>query len=189
MSKRTLLKSKIRSTYLINRNEIPLKQKYLWDLSIFNRLIQLDSYINANTIHIYVSISQKNEVDTTHIIHHALSNGKKVVVPKMIKSGLLKHIAIKSTNELNENHLGIFEPEDGDEVEIRDLNLILVPMVAGDREKNRLGYGKGYYDRFLAKSNAYKIGLLYDLQLYPEQLPVKSYDIPLDLLLTESEQI
>lgn len=189
MSNRSHIKSELRSVYLKKREEIHFKQKNSWDLSIFNRLINLNSFINANTIHLYVSISEKNEVDTTQIIHHALLNGKKVVVPKVVNDGLLEHLAIESTNDLKQNRWGIFEPEGGEEVEIRDLNIIIVPMVAGDRHRNRLGYGMGFYDRFLEKSNAYKIGLLYDLQIHPELLPVESFDIPLDLLLTQSEEI
>lgn len=182
-------KSNIRSIYLRKREQIPDIDKNSWDLSIFNRLIKLESYIKAKTIHLYVSISEKNEVDTTRIIQYSLLNRKRVVVPKVINGGELDHFEINSTKKLKQNQWGIPEPEDGKKVEIQDLNLIIVPMVAGDRHRNRLGYGKGYYDRFLAQSNAFKIGLLFDLQIHPEELPVDSYDIPLDLLLTESEQI
>lgn len=189
MSNKSHIKSDIRAVYLRKREVIPQKQKRSWDLLIFNQLIQLDSYINAKTIHLYVSNSDKNEVDTSQIMHHSLLTDKKVVVPKVVEDNQLKHIEIESTNNFEQNRWGIPEPVDGEEVSIQELNLIIVPMVAGDRQRNRLGYGKGYYDRFLEKSNATKIGLLYDLQIHPEELPVEKFDIPLDLLLTQSEQI
>lgn len=183
------LKSEIRSIYLKKRGQISVNQKKAWDSSIFNQLINLNSYIIAETIHIYVANSEKNEVDTTQTIHYSLLNGKKVVIPKVVDEGLLKHYEIKSTSNLSRNQWGILEPEDGNEFNTQDLDLIIVPIVAGDRQRNRLGYGKGFYDRFLEKSNAIKVGLLYDLQIHPEKLPVESFDIPLDLLLSQSEQI
>lgn len=189
MSNRTHSKSELRSVYLRKRETIPSIQKKSWDLSIYNQLIKLNSYVSAKTVHIYVSNSEKNEVDTFQIIHHSFMSGQKVVVPKVIDDAQMKHIEIKSINNLKQNRWGIPEPEDGEEVNIQELNVIIVPMVAGDRQKNRLGYGKGFYDRFLAKSDAYKIGLLFDLQIHPEELPVDIFDIPLDLLLTQSEQI
>lgn len=189
MMKQGQHKSEIRSNILSKRYQIRHRDKSSWDLSIFNQLINLNSYINAETIHIYVSNSENNEVDTTQIIQHSLLNGKKVVIPKVVNDGLLEHFEIKSTNNLKKNQWGILEPISGEEVDIEELNMIIVPMVAGDRQRNRLGYGKGFYDRFLVKSNAFKIGLLYDLQIHGEELPVESFDIPLDLLLTQSGQI
>jgi 5-formyltetrahydrofolate cyclo-ligase len=62
-------------------------------------------------------------------------------------------------------------------------------MVAGDRNKNRIGYGAGYYDRFLKNCTATKMGLLFDCQLYDHTLPVEYFDIPLDVLITESQRI
>ena len=189
MSNRSYFKKKLRSEYLKKRTQVSKRHKNKWDLSIFNRLITLKSYIDAKTVHVYISNSEKNEVDTFQLIHHAHLNEKKVVVPKVVGDGLLKHFEIKSTEDLKSNRWGIPEPRDGEEVKVRDLDLIIVPMVSGDRNRNRLGYGKGFYDRFLAESNAFKIGLLYELQLHPEDLPSETFDIPLDLLLTESEQI
>tara|TARA_R100001143_G_scaffold63591_1_gene72991 strand:+ start:14941 stop:15510 length:570 start_codon:yes stop_codon:yes gene_type:complete len=189
MSNKSHIKSDIRAVYLRKRDGIPQIKKQSWDLIIFNQLIQLNSYINAKTIHLYISNNDRNEVDTSQIIDHSFLTDKKIVVPKVIEDNQLKHIEIKSTNHWEQNQWGIPEPVDGEEVNIREMDLIIVPMVAGDRQRNRLGYGKGYYDRFLEKSNAYKIGLLYDLQIHPEELPVENFDIPLDLLLTQSEQI
>ena len=189
MIDRSYLKNQLRSEYLSKRARISNSLKHSWDLSIFDQLINQASYIKANTIHVYVSNSEKKEVDTIQLIDHALSKGKKISVPKVVGDGLLKHFEIKSTKNLVPNRWGILEPKDGEEVKVRDLELIIVPMVSGDRNRNRLGYGKGFYDRFLAESNAFKLGLLYELQLHPEDLPAETFDIPLDLLLTESEQI
>lgn len=185
----TPYKNEIRSDYLSKRKQIRHRDKNNWDLSIFNQLINLNIYSNAKTIHLYVSNSEINEVDTIQIIHHSLLNGKKVVVPRVVNDSLLEHLEIKTTRNLKKNRWGILEPENGEEVDIDDFNVIIVPMVAGDKQRNRIGYGKGFYDRFLVKSSAFKIGLLYDLQIHTEELPVETFDIPLDLLLTQSGQI
>jgi len=182
-------KSDIRSFYLRKREQIPTDQKDLWDQSIFNRFIQLNSYINAEVIHVYVSIDGKNEVDTFQIINHSLRIGKKVVVPKIANDGLLEHFEINSIADLKRNNWGILEPERGREVNTQALDIIIVPMVAGDRGRNRLGYGKGFYDRFLSNTDAFKVGLLFDIQIYPDLLPIESFDVQLDQLLTQSELI
>lgn len=189
MSKVEIAKNDIRSQYLKRRKEIPFKQKKGWDLMISDRLFRHKWYINAKMVHLYVSIAEQNEVDTRQIIQFSLNNGKRVVVPRIKENHTLEHIEIQSFVDLKPNSLGIPEPEKGREVQIYDIDLIIIPMVAGDKNRNRLGYGKGYYDRFLKDSNAKKIGLLYNLQVYPDLLPVESFDVPLDLLLTESQQI
>ena len=189
MSQVSKNKQEIRSQYLSRRNRISSEQKKRWDILISDQLYRLSSYINANTVHMYVSIREQNEVDTREIIQHSLKNGKRVVVPRMSVNNTLEHFEIQSTAELKPNSLGIDEPVTRKAVKIHDIDLIIIPMVAGDMNRNRLGYGKGYYDRFLKNTDAIKIGLLYNLQIYPECLPVESFDIPLDLLLTESQLI
>jgi len=189
MSKVQKNKSDLRSFYLRKREQIPTDQKDIWDQSIFNRFIQLNSYINAEVIHVYVSIDKKNEVDTFQTINHSLRKGKKVVVPKIANDGLLEHFEINTTADLKRNNWGILEPEGGREVNTQELDIIIVPMVAGDRGRNRLGYGKGFYDRFLSTTDAFKVGLLFDIQIYPDLLPVESFDVQLDLLLTQTELI
>jgi 5-formyltetrahydrofolate cyclo-ligase len=107
----------------------------------------------------------------------------------MIGEGKLSHIRLDSLKDLRKNSLGVPEPVGGRKFSVDDLDLVIVPMVAGDRKKNRIGYGAGYYDRFLTNCSAPKVGLLFDCQLYDDTLPVESFDIPLDILITESERI
>lgn len=115
--------------------------------------------------------------------------GKQVVVPKIMGDGKLEHFEINSLDELRENSLGVPEPLAGKKIFVDNLDLIVVPMVAGDRFKNRIGYGAGYYDRFLQNCPAPKIGLLFDCQLFDGTLPVEEFDIPLDILITESQRV
>jgi 5-formyltetrahydrofolate cyclo-ligase len=118
-----------------------------------------------------------------------MKHGKEVVVPKMKRSGKLSHFRIDSLDQLTENKWGVAEPR-GDKVNLvrpDRIDMVIVPMVSGDMHKNRLGYGKGYYDRFLEGVNAVKAGILFDVQLYQNELPTDSFDVKLDFLITESK--
>ena len=156
---------------------------------IFERIVRLMEYQKANTVHVYASMNSRNEVDTFQLIEHALSNQKKVIVPVMKSGGILEHSEINSVNELKENDWGVPEPGKIHPRNPENFDMVLVPMVAGDLNKNRMGYGKGYYDRFLAKVECSKIGLLFEAQISEEILPVGEYDVQMDKLVTETRVI
>jgi 5-formyltetrahydrofolate cyclo-ligase len=156
---------------------------------IRNGVIETAEFRRSKTIHTYISMPHKKEVDTVGLIEYMLEAGKNVVVPKMVGDGELNHIHLRSLDQLERNAWGVQEPRSGRGVSVQEPDLILVPMVAGDWKKNRLGYGKGYYDRFLSESNAVKMGLLYEIQLSKVKIPVEPFDISLDILVTEKRRI
>ncbi|MCC5906540.1 MAG: 5-formyltetrahydrofolate cyclo-ligase [Balneolaceae bacterium] len=182
-------KSRLRKQFLAIRKN--LSETYVQEQSrvIFDKLKRLGAFTKAEWIHCYVSISKNHEVSTHDFIRECIRLNKKVAVPKMSGSGTLKHFQITSFDQLKENEWGVPEPESGKEVSPEKFSLIVVPMVAGDRQRNRLGYGKGYYDRFLVQSNALKTGVLFNCQLHNDQLPVEPFDVDLDVLFTEYEKI
>jgi len=182
-------KDEIRKKYLKIREQLSDDFVKSASEAIEQKILQSPEYQKADVVHSFVSIIENNEVLTQSLIQKSIQNGKTVVVPKMNKDGDLKHIRIESFKDLIPNSWNVPEPKKGDEVADSALDLILVPMVAGDRFKNRIGYGKGYYDRFLQKCTCTKIGLLFSVQLSPEKLPVESFDVPLDILFTENERI
>lgn len=182
-------KEELRSHFLKKRNALSGTIANEKSQRIINRVLKTKEFQLANIIHSYASIQKKREVDTIRFLETCLQMNKQVVVPKMKEGGRLNHFAIDSLDDLSENSLGIPEPVNGREIPVGDLDLVIVPMVAGDRSKNRIGYGAGYYDRFLQSCSAPKIGLLFDCQLYDNTLPVENFDIPLDILITESERI
>ncbi|MEX2600590.1 MAG: 5-formyltetrahydrofolate cyclo-ligase [Balneolaceae bacterium] len=140
----------------------------------------------AKRIHCYLPIPGRGEVDITTLVASLLGPEKKVIVPRISASGQeLNHYLLEEMAALKPNSWGIPEPVGGKQVSASYPDLILVPVVAADREKNRIGYGKGYYDRFLAQTDAKKIGLLYRECLLAEELPTEPFDIPLDLLVTD----
>lgn len=156
---------------------------------IIDKLKQEIEYRNAETIHCYVSMNDRREVDTRKLIKEMLSSGKKVVVPVTnFQEGTLSHILLSSYDKLEANKWGVPEPADGKEVLPEELELVIVPMVAGDESCNRIGYGEGFYDRFLDQVTCSKIGLIFERNVV-EKVPVEDFDVPLDKIVTESRVI
>jgi 5-formyltetrahydrofolate cyclo-ligase len=182
------LKSLLRKEFLNRRQSLTRDEVLEKSSSILKQLSGLKSFRDAGTVHCYISMNERNEVFTEEIIEMCFSLNKKVVVPKMVRESRLEHYYIEQGETLLPNAWGVPEPEPVPDKKagLTDIDLILIPMVAADREKNRLGYGKGFYDRFLSKCDAVKTGLLFDVQLSDKALPVEEHDVKLDLLITES---
>lgn len=182
-------KQRLRSRYLEIRRQINPEQAEYLSNAIRTHLQSLSEYINAHTIHTYISMNHRNEVDTRKLISEAMLTGKDIVAPKMKEQSKLDHIKLKDLSEIKKNSWGIPEPTGKKEADLSNIDLVIVPMLSGDFKKNRLGYGKGYYDRFLKKIEAVKIGILFDIQFYEGTLPVNRYDVALDILITENKII
>ena len=178
-------KNSLRKFYQQRRIQLSETQLVSFNVAIFDKVVSLKEFKEAETIHIYASMSERNEVDTFSIMDYALSKKKKVIVPVMKEAGKLKHCEIDSTKSLKKNSWGVPEPVNQELLDEVNPDVIFVPMVAGDLQKNRLGYGKGYYDRFLAATKSVKAGLLFETQLSKKPIPVDYYDVPLDILITE----
>ncbi len=147
------------------------------------RLEDLENYpefIKAKTVFCYVSA--KGEVGTHTLIKELLKE-KEVVVPKCIdKEGNMIGVKITSFNELREGFFGILEPENWVEFPKGRIDFAIVPAIAFDEEGYRLGYGKGYYDRFLSDINPYKLGVCAK-DFYLPSLPHDELDVKMDSVL------
>jgi 5-formyltetrahydrofolate cyclo-ligase len=158
---------------------------------ISDKVFSLNAIKEASVVLTYYSIN--NEVNTHEIIEKLTFMNKKVALPicRPDKTDLAISI-ISSTTELKPGSFGIMEP-DPDNLSLvkpEEIDIVLVPGIAFDRRGNRIGYGKGYYDRFLQvfKPSQLKIGLCFDFQLFDE-LPSDSNDVPVDCIITESSVI
>lgn len=153
---------------------------------IFLNLKKLRIFNDARVIHTYVS-SKKNEVDTIEIIDYLLSQGKRVIVPVIDKERkILQHSELNSLLELERSTFRILEPRQIRNVNIKEIEIVLVPAVAVDKTGNRVGLGGGYYDRFLRQINCPKIALVYDFQVVDE-IEVLPNDSPVDFIVTETK--
>ncbi len=159
---------------------------------IFKHLISTEYYNKAQAIMVYIDF--RNEVSTEELIKHSIMENKKVIIPISIvetKELLLSQLYNYDT-ELTKGSYGILEPkkEFVRKVSPQIIDLVLIPGVCFDRRGYRIGYGGGYYDRFLCnlRNNVAKIALAFDLQLV-EKVPYDTHDIPVDHIITENDII
>lgn len=180
-------KKVLRNKILEIRDSLNNNEKELMDNKIFNELINTDLYKRSINIFIYISFS--NEINTRNIIEKAFKDKKNVFIPKVYKDDkLMKAIKLNSIDELKKNSMGILEPiDDSNYIEKENIDLIVVPGVVFDKECNRIGYGGGYYDRYLKdiKSKKNKIALAYDLQIV-DKIESEVHDIKVDYIITNT---
>ncbi len=137
-------------------------------------------YKNAKTIYGYLPYNQ--EVRTTQMLAHALADGKRVAVPK-VYGDTMKFILLSDLTQVAKGYAGIPEPIADGPVAADPTALVLMPGLAFDPEGHRLGYGGGFYDKFLAAEPDHPtLALCYDFQMLPH-LDTESYDIPVDRVL------
>lgn len=136
-------------------------------------------YHSAKALYAYISYNQ--EVCTEAIIRRALADGKRVAVPKVFGQEM-RFILLDENSRIALGYKGIPEPVSGKLAQEKDA-LVLMPGLAFDREGHRMGYGGGFYDRFLAAEPHPTIALCYDFQLLPD-LPTQAHDIPVDAVLS-----
>ncbi len=184
-----LQKEELRQTLLERRKSISGPDYYGASADIIEELKEQREYQNAETIHCYVSINKRREVETRALIKEMLFKGKKVVVPITdFENGILDHIQLRSFDDLKENKWGVLEPNGGEQVSLDEMELVIVPMVGADEQCNRIGYGKGFYDRFLKEVSCPKIGLIFEQNVI-EEIPVEEFDVPMDKIITEERII
>jgi len=155
---------------------------------IKKKLFCLKEFKDAETILFY--ISYKSEVFTHQMIKEAFKD-KRVVVPISNKKNYSLTLSeLKSWDDLEIGSYNIPEPKKVhiNEISIENIGLIIVPGVAFDKRGNRLGHGKGYYDRLLNKTNAKKIGLAFEFQL-KDEIPIDKHDENVDIIITEKRII
>lgn len=180
-------KKDLRKIILNKRNSIDNNTKEEMDRELFNKLINLDLYKEAKNIFIYLSFG--SEIDTKPIIDRALEEGKEVYIPKVYKINKeMKAIRLNTFEDLEKNSMGILEPKDDfNFIDKEKIDLIIVPGAVFDFKGNRIGYGGGYYDRFLSniKDKRNKIVLAYNLQIV-DNIEAEEHDIKVDYIITNS---
>lgn len=183
-------KKRRRQQFLQKRSALTDAEHRKASTRIIHTLLDRPEYQQSRVIHCYVSMNDRREVDTHALIKRMLQEGKKVVVPKMNpQAKTMTHIHLTEFDRLEENDWGILEPRSGAEVMEKDLDMVVVPMAGGDTDKNRIGYGGGFYDRFLSSLEASTIGLTYDCCIDPDGVPVEDHDVSLQKIITEKRVI
>lgn len=179
-------KKNIRERYLKLRNQLSDEEVTSYSQKIFSNIYKDKSFENAQCVGTFVGFQK--EVQTVLAIQDMLSMKKKVVVPKiMTENREIEFYQIDSIDKLKPGVWGILEPILGKAqyVSAKDIDLMIVPAIAFDQSGYRVGYGGGYYDRYLSKGSLiYTIGVAYDFQLI-EKVPREGYDVPVKKIITE----
>ena len=217
-------KSELRKRILKERDSLSPKHRQVWDKQILERLIRYDEENPCEAYLCYVNF--RSEVSTREWIHRCLENGKAVFVPKVLKAGEMEFYRIFRLEDLHAGCLGILEPEVLEEnsfpfwiaeMQERDtrgqerkpdspaggdfLIRMIMPGAVFDKKKNRIGYGGGFYDRWLAKweekretlengrsGRLEKIGIAYQMQIV-EEIAAEPFDQRADLVVTEESDL
>ena len=180
-------KSSLRSNYLTARRRIDPATKAALDARIRGRLEGFEIYVGAELVLAYVSYG--NEVDTRFVIESALASGKRVAVPRVSPhKHKMDFFEISGMGDLAEGFKGILEPKRGllSPLGTEDLlgSVCLVPGLVFDSAGHRIGYGGGYYDRFLPLiPDTYKIGVCFPFQMITS-IPAEEHDIKMDEIIT-----
>lgn len=191
-----MTKDEIRKQTLIKRDGLTAEEIKEKSRAIFEKLIDIKEYKEADNILVYASM--RSEVITDDIILDSLSQGKRVFCPKVTDrdAGEMKFIRIYSLEDLKEGYFGIPEPGLDEDSEIaygsdRDMEesvLAVIPGVAFDKSLNRIGYSGGFYDRFLAgRSDLKTVALGFECQICDTVLPAEPFDIKPDMIISEEE--
>lgn len=182
-------KKEIRKEFLKKRNTLTEEEGKKYSKLVESQLLSLESYKKADTILIYASYQK--EVSTYGIIEHALQNNKRVFCPKVFQPGRMEFYEIFSLEDVVCGYKNIPEPKgETSAFSLSDNNnkntLIIMPLVGFDVCKNRLGYGGGFYDRYLHRfSTMERVGLAFECQKYEHKIPTEETDIKPHYIITE----
>lgn len=179
------MKNQLKESILEKRNSLSKGEIVEKSGQIKNNLFNLEQYKKSKTVMFFVSFN--SEVNTHSMIRDALKN-KTVVVPKVEHHEIEPSVIIDLDN-LVPAKFGIPEPIDLMKITYKNIGLVLVPGIVFDKECHRIGYGFGYYDKFLAKvPKAIKIGLAFNFQVV-DKIPREMHDVPVDMIVTEKRVI
>ncbi len=186
------LKKELRHEVLYKRDQLTADDITAKSKAITAKFLELEEFQKAGVIMFF--IAYRNEVDTRPLIEKSLSLGKTVVVPRTLKDTkeLIPSRLIDWEKDLAPGAYGIKEPlpERTRPVEPKEIDLLLIPGVAFDLSGNRLGYGGGYYDRFVGnlRPGTPSFAVAFELQVVDE-VPVKEWDHRIDALITEKRVV
>lgn len=177
-------KKLLRKSYKKLRENLSEDNIEAMSLEIANQALKLPIW-DKTYYHIFLPISHKKEVNTEYIMHILQGKDKSIVISKAdFQTGEMDHYLLQENTILKMSKYGILEPEAGIEIPPENIDVVFVPLLAFDEKGNRIGYGKGFYDRFLEKCS--KDTLFVGLSFFePEpKIAIESTDIPLHFCIT-----
>ncbi|MFW6272605.1 MAG: 5-formyltetrahydrofolate cyclo-ligase [bacterium] len=180
MDKKQLRNIKKKQRDLLDKNLVVNNSKKIIDI-----ILGLDLFKKSKYVLSYMPF--RNEVDVS-LLMNKVSADKKIVLPKIIDDDIILKEFDNDLRNLKKNKYGILEPENGTEINPKRIEIAIIPGIVFDKKANRIGFGKGYYDRVLKAMDCLKLGVCYDFQLVDDFSDVVlEHDIKMDMVITEKE--
>ena len=157
-----MTKKDLRKIYMQKRSTLTPEERAAMSQKITDELIAMEALWQFKTFHIFLTIKKLNEIDTAPLIAFMQKKNRQIVVPRMNpQTKNIDSVLLTNGTVLETNAWGIDEPKGGKIISPDKIDVVFVPLLACDYRGNRIGYGGGYYDRFLAqcKPDVLKIGL------------------------------
>ncbi|MDQ2085011.1 5-formyltetrahydrofolate cyclo-ligase [Herbivorax sp. ANBcel31] len=187
-------KKEIRKKILDLRKKLLKEQVLKKSKAITQKIITLNQFLESKNIMVYMNFSK--EVSTKLLIEKCFEKNKRVLLPlanlKSEKSKLEVYEVTDIENQVGKSKYGILEPkkELTQRIDAKEIDMVVVPGVVFDENRNRIGYGAGCYDSFLreTRKECYKTGIAFELQIC-YHIPIEEHDVPLDMIVTEKRII
>lgn len=180
-----MTKAELRKTYRKHRNSLSDTEIDNFSLTIANQLLKLPIW-DYSFYHIFLTIEEQKEINTDYILNILSGKDKNIIISKSnFETGKMSQFLLTDNTVIKKNQYNIPEPIDGIEISNDKIEVVFIPLLAFDKTGNRVGYGKGFYDRFLAncKPKTIKIGLSF-FKAENEITDIFKNDIRLDYCIT-----
>ena len=181
-------KTKLRESYIEKRRNLTVEEKTDLDNQVCKKVISSNTYKNADIVLAYMP--KEDELDITYVLEKTLSDGKRLALPNCDpETRDMDFYFVKDLSELEKGHYNILEPSENnelytDEKFIKENVICIVPAIVYDRKGFRIGYGGGYYDRYLSTFKGLKVGVAYFDHIINE-VPKGKFDFAVDVLISE----
>jgi 5-formyltetrahydrofolate cyclo-ligase len=177
------MKKELRKQLIEKRKGLSISEVEITSKHIMNRI---KSYFNLDEIQVialYYPFNQ--EVDVLPLIEYLLKQNKIVVLPKVTSKTTMSFYKIDSLNDVSRSQFGVYEPNTNQVVTKDDIEIMFIPGVGFNSKGYRLGYGAGYYDRYLIDHAFNTVGVCFDFQI-TDEFEIAAHDIPLDFVISEN---
>lgn len=178
-------KKELRELYKQKRKNLSETEIKNFEQNIYAQLLKFD-FLDYQNIHIFLPIERQKEINTYPIIDFLRTQEKTIIISKSdFKTNTLQHFILGKETTLEINKYGIPEPIDAKKIDVKKIDIVFVPLLISDKQNYRVGYGKGFYDRFLSecKKEVLSIGLNF-FQPITSISDRNQYDIPLNYIIT-----
>ena len=180
-------KAALREQMKRHRHSLSEEERTAQSRAITRQVLSLPAFQQADTVFTYCSFGE--EIDTYTLMETCLAQGKRLCLPRTLPGRRMEAMQVTDLSQLSRTAYGILEPTDACPcIAPEQIDVCLVPCLAADRHGYRLGYGGGYYDRFLPRTQAVRLLLCVEARLL-DMLPAEPFDAACDLICTERRVI